>query len=193
MQEINRFRQVVLPVLSAFFIAAVIILSMEWMRLDSIEKKKKKSAPVMEREHMPESVRWQKKVIFRYEPVFILSGKQPFSPGPAVPFRDLEPVGNTWLRAEAEVCFRGCCDSLKCSLVATCNHKGTNYKYMSLPLELLNLKSGQWNRINMDYKVPRGVYPEDLVQVYFWYRGGEEVKCEKITVNSYKTAGEPLH
>ncbi|MEI7898372.1 MAG: hypothetical protein WCJ26_15145, partial [bacterium] len=73
-----------------------------------------------------------------------------------------------------------------CSLVATCNHNGINYKYMSVPVEKEAVKPNQWNKICIDYRIPPPPGREDILQVYFWYRGSGEMLVDDIVVNIYK-------
>jgi hypothetical protein len=111
-----------------------------------------------------------------------LSQKVPFSPGLWIRFSELKPGDSTWIRATGYVWFSCPVSEARCSLVATCNHNGVNYKYMSIPVELSEVKRGQWNRISIDYRVPPAVDPGDVVQAYFWYRGIGEMLVDDISV-----------
>jgi hypothetical protein len=114
-----------------------------------------------------------------------LSSKVPFSPGLWIKFKDLNPGDSTWISATGYVWF-SCPDSLvKCSLVATCNHQGTNFKYQFIALEKENLQPGKWNRVSLDYRIPPAPDGEDVLQVYFWCRGAEEMLVDDIRVDVF--------
>ncbi|MEI6682356.1 MAG: hypothetical protein WCO44_06995 [Bacteroidota bacterium] len=110
----------------------------------------------------------------------------PYSPGLWMKFRELKPGDSTWLRITGYVWFSCPPRDLKCSLVATCNRKGVNFKYMFMALEKENLKPNQWNRVTMDYRIPRAPDGEDVVQVYFWYRGKGEMLVDDIDIRLYR-------
>ena len=115
-----------------------------------------------------------------------LSSKIPFSPGLWIKFKDLLPGDSAWLRATGYVWFSCPAADARCSLVATCNHNGINYKYMSVPVEKEAVKPNQWNKICIDYRIPPPPGREDILQVYFWYRGSGEMLVDDIVVNIYK-------
>jgi hypothetical protein len=108
-----------------------------------------------------------------------------FSPGISIKFKDLSPGDASWIRATGYVWFSCPASEAKCSLVATCNHKGINYKYMFVPVENEPVKPGRWNRISIDYLIPVAPDREDDLQVYFWYRGGGEMLVDDIDIEYY--------
>jgi hypothetical protein len=127
----------------------------------------------------------------------------PFSPGLWIKFKDIpaslpkriqSPVSpdsvatndnSIWIRAGGFVWFSCPPADLKCSLVATCNHNGANYKYMFVGLETENLISNQWNYVSIDYRVPSPADPEDVLQAYFWFRGDGEMLVDDVEVNVF--------
>ena len=115
-----------------------------------------------------------------------MSPAVPFSPGLWITFRELDPGDSSWIRATGYVWF-SCPDSLvKCSLVATCNHRGVNYKYMFVPLEKQHLVPNRWNRVSIDYRIPLAPDTDDALQAYFWYRGRGEMLVDDVAVEYYK-------
>jgi hypothetical protein len=108
-----------------------------------------------------------------------------FSPGISIKFKDLNPGDSSWIRATGFVWFSCPPSEAKCSLVATCNHNGINYKYMFVPVENEPVKPGQWNRVCLDYQIPEAPDREDLLQVYFWYRGNGEMLVDDIDIEYY--------
>ena len=114
-----------------------------------------------------------------------MSAGVPFSPGLWLQFKDLKQTGVSWIRVTGYVWFSCPPAEAKCSLVATCNHKGMNYKYMFVALEKENLKPRQWNRVSIDYRIPPAVDRDDVLQAYFWYRGGGELLVDDIEVSLF--------
>ena len=111
-----------------------------------------------------------------------MSSAMPFSPGLWTRFRDLPAGGHGWIRATGYVWFSCLPGDVKCSLVATCNHQGANFKYMFIALEKENLVPNRWNKITIDDRIPEPPLGEDILQVYFWYRGNGEMLADDIGV-----------
>ena len=115
-----------------------------------------------------------------------MNASVPFSPGLWMKFKDIDQSRPGWIRVTGFVWFSCQPSEVKCSLVATCNHNGVNYKYMFVPLELKNLKQNQWNGVSIDYAIPEAPDQEDVLQAYFWYRGNGEMLVDDIVVELYK-------
>ena len=111
-----------------------------------------------------------------------LSSHVHYSPGLWIRFSELRPGDSSWLRGSGYIWFSGRPEDVKCSLVATCNHQGTTFKYMFIPLENENLKPGQWNKVAIDYRIPPAPSADDVFQFYFWYRGNEEALVDDVKV-----------
>ncbi len=116
---------------------------------------------------------------------FKLNSRAPFSPGLWIKFKDLIPGDSLWVRATGYVWFDCAPDEVKCYLVATCNHNGINYKYMYIDLEKENLQPSRWNRVSIDYLIPQAPDPEDVVQAYFWHRGGGEILIDDVEITLF--------
>ncbi|MCK9421896.1 MAG: hypothetical protein M0Q38_04810 [Bacteroidales bacterium] len=110
----------------------------------------------------------------------------PFAPGLWIRFRDLLVHDSSWLRATGYVWFSCPPAEVKCSLVATCNHNGVNFKYMSVPLEMENLVPNRWNKVTIDYRIPPVPDKEDVLQAYFWNRGTGKVLVDDFEVRLYE-------
>jgi hypothetical protein len=115
----------------------------------------------------------------------ILSSRVPFSPGLWIRFKDINPCDSSWIRVSGYVWFSCPVSEAKCSLVATCNHNGINYKYMFIAIEKEAVTPNQWNRISIDYQIPPASDCEDVLQAYFWYRGSGEMLVDDIDVEFY--------
>jgi hypothetical protein len=115
-----------------------------------------------------------------------MNANVPFSPGLWMKFKDIDPGRPCWIRVTGFVWFSCLPSEVKCSLVATCNHNGVNYKYMFVPLELKSLKQNQWNGVSIDYAIPEAPDREDVLQAYFWYRGNGEMLVDEIVVEFFR-------
>lgn len=124
---------------------------------------------------------------------FRMSSKAEFSPGLWIKFKDLNPGDSSWIRATGYVWFSCPSADVKCNLVSTCNHKGVNFKYMFIPLETENLKPNQWNRVSIDYRIPEAPDGEDVLQAYFWYRGGGEMLVDDVKIEFFKLKKNENH
>jgi hypothetical protein len=114
-----------------------------------------------------------------------MSVQVPFSPGLWIQFKDLNPGDSSWIRATGYIWFTCNPADAQCSLVATCNRNGVNYKYMSIPVEKEVVRPGQWNRISIDYRIPPPLNREDVLLVYFWYRGAGELLVDDIEIEFF--------
>jgi len=120
-----------------------------------------------------------------------MGAQVPFSPGLWIKFRDLDPGDSSWIRATGFVWFDGLPTAVNCWLVVTCNRDGVNFKYMHFDLGKENLLPGRWNRVSIDYRIPPVHSPGDVLQAYFWYRGGaviliDDIEIELITYSKKK-------
>ncbi|MEI7499217.1 MAG: hypothetical protein WCK84_02110 [Bacteroidota bacterium] len=130
-----------------------------------------------------------------------MSSKVPFSPGLWIKFKELysnvspiiKPLDSAWIRATGYVWFSCRPSEAKCSLVATCNHNGINFKYMFVALETENMKPNQWNKVNIDYHIPPAPDCEDILQVYFWYRGNSELLVDDVEVTLFTPGNEKIN
>lgn len=140
---------------------------------------------IVEPEQLPAAFEGKGRQLAFHDAETRLNPEVPFSPGLWVKFKDLGPVDSAWIRATGNVWFSCPASEVKCSLVATCNHNGTNYKYMFVALEYADLKPNQWNRVSIDYLIPLAPDPEDVLQAYFWYRGNGEILVDDIKIEFY--------
>jgi hypothetical protein len=140
---------------------------------------------VAEREYLPEHLEGKGTRLAFHEQSLKLNSGMPFSPGLWIRFSDLNPGDQDWIRATGLVWFSCPADEVKCSLVATCNHNGVNFKYMFVALEYENLLPNQWNRVSIDYRIPPAPRGDDVLQAYFWHRGGAELLVDDIEIEYY--------
>jgi hypothetical protein len=113
---------------------------------------------------------------------FRMNREASFSPGIAIPFKQLSESSSLWVRATVYVYSEFDSAANIANLVITCNHKGENYKYRSVELNKTVLTPGQWNKVTLDYEVPYIPDREDLLQVYVWYHGEKELFIDDFEV-----------
>jgi len=118
---------------------------------------------------------------------FRLDKNQSFSPGIKIPYRELTHKDeDVWIRATGYIYFNGDPKSLLANLVVTCNHDGKNYKYRSVILEKENLLPGTWNAVTLDYLLPNIPDENDQLQIYFWYRGDQEIYLDDFLIRIFE-------
>jgi len=191
-------------------VAAVLLLALfagwQQLRLQSAAEKRRTAGVVPERETLPDTAGWKGRRLAFHDfesgdPADTASncvagghnGNQslrlrpwaPFSPGLWTRFGDLNPGETAWIRVTGYVLGPPDGKPLPAYLVATCNHNGVNFKYMYIDLEKEKLFPGRWNRLMMDYRIPRAPHPGDVLQAYFWYRGTGEMRVDDIEIEYY--------
>jgi len=118
---------------------------------------------------------------------FKMNKEVQFSPGLSVPFMKLSSnEEELWIRATGYVYFICKPEEVLANLVITCRHKRLDYKYRSLVLENEKLKPNIWNRVTLDYLCPYIPDKNDLLQVYFWYRGDKELFIDDLYIELFK-------
>ncbi|MCK4407220.1 MAG: glycosyltransferase family 39 protein [Bacteroidales bacterium] len=109
-----------------------------------------------------------------------------FSPGIEKKFTELTEKDHVWIRASAYVYPVVDTKENPLTLVITFQHKDGNYKYRALNTEDLNLKLNEWNKISMDYLTPWLRSKNDMIKIYFWLRGKNEVYIDDFKVEVFE-------
>jgi hypothetical protein len=178
------FRKYGLPWLTAFFLIGCVVMMVELIRYNQTNlREENQKKPV--REILPASLESSGKRIFIFDQTILLTPDRPFSPGLAMPFRDLLPGENRWIGMTGEVRGTQPADSLIVNLVTTCNRAGVNYKYQAVVAGKKPREQGGWISMMADYRVPDGADPEDLLQAYFWNNGPIPVEVRNIEIVIY--------
>jgi hypothetical protein len=60
------------------------------------------------------------------------------------------------------------------------------YRYASLNLESMQLKSGLWHTVSFDYLLPPGRDPNDLFAAYVWYSGNSNLFIDDLNVEIFE-------
>jgi hypothetical protein len=121
-------------------------------------------------------------IVYQGQYAFRMDAGMAFSPGLQSSFAELSkksPLGirvTTWIYSQIPFAEN------PGSLVITCNHKGLNYRYETISFEKENLKPGQWNKVVMYYLTPKSPDPDDMIQVYVWYRGNKELYVDDLKI-----------
>jgi len=113
---------------------------------------------------------------------FRMDAGKAFSPGLQSSFAELSKKSPIAIRVTAWIYSKIPFPENPGSLVVTCNHEGLNYRYETISFEKENLKPGQWNKIVMYYLTPESPDPDDMIQVYIWYRGNKELYVDDLKI-----------
>ena len=113
---------------------------------------------------------------------FMLTPDCRFSPGLEIKYQDLTNSLSSWIRATGYVYFDYPAKDLKTDLVITCINKGKPYKYKSLRLSNEHLLPYRWNKVTMDYRIPFIPDNNDLVKVYFWDNGSNNIFIDDFDI-----------
>ena len=109
-----------------------------------------------------------------------------FSPGIWIKFKDLTNQGSVWIRATGYVYFTSTAREALASLVMTCCHEGMALKYQTLDIEKENFLPDKWNKVTLDYETPVISDRDDLLQVYFWYRGKDALYLDDFIIEIFE-------
>jgi hypothetical protein len=113
---------------------------------------------------------------------FRMDTEKAFSPGFQSSFAELSKKSPLGIRVTAWIYSKIPFPENPGSLVVTCNHEGLNYRYETISFEKENLKPGQWNKVIMYYLTPESPDPDDIIQVYVWYRGKNELYVDDLKI-----------
>jgi hypothetical protein len=117
---------------------------------------------------------------------FRMDSAMQFSPGISMTYGELSKIGKAHIRAVAWIYSKEPFNANPGSLVATSNHSGSNYKYESVGFDDERMRTGQWNKVILHYLTPDSPDPEDILQVYIWYRGNKELYIDDIKIELFE-------
>jgi hypothetical protein len=109
-----------------------------------------------------------------------------FSPGLRSSYADLSEKLQVGIRVTAWVYSKVPFPDNPGSLVVTSNHEGLNYRYETISLESGNLMPEQWNKVGMYYLTPESPDPEDVIQIYVWFRGKNELYIDDLKIELFE-------
>ncbi len=79
------------------------------------------------------------------------------------------------------------------SLVLNMPHKKYNLKYRGVEIEQYPFKKGEWNKMTFDYLTPYPYSEKDVIEIYIWHRGKDDLYFDNICVEAYETKNEDLN
>lgn len=121
----------------------------------------------------------------RTEGVLVLTGEQPYSPGPDVPYRRLTGKDHAWLRISARLWVdSGATDPPR--MVCAFHHRGGSYKYVARTWDPATVRHGAWNRLSFDYLTPEVRSPDDDLKVYLWNQPGGTWRADDLQVELFE-------
>jgi len=116
---------------------------------------------------------------------FVMNKDNPFTSAIKIPYDKITSGSHAWIRASAWIYIPGNIQNNKTSLVVTFQYKGKNYKYRGFDIENADLKTDEWNFVSMDYLTPEVRSGKDILVVYLWYRGREQVYVDDLKVEAF--------
>ena len=126
--------------------------------------------------------------------VFAYSGRKAFrldtglqfTPGGTLKFRELPASYPLGLRLSAMVYSETDFKKVPAHMIMSLQHKGQSYRYQPLDLQELNLVSGKWNRIKLDYVIPRAYDPDDEFVSTIWYSGDKALYIDDLKLELFE-------
>lgn len=111
-----------------------------------------------------------------------------FSPVWKRPYHFLTNKEYAWVRAEAWICID---DTTGLHgdpplLVISYEARGRALKYKSVPLDMKDLKPGEWRRVTTDYMTPYPLYNDDQVASYIWHRSPAKIHVDDFQIEAYE-------
>jgi hypothetical protein len=120
---------------------------------------------------------------------FTLDSLHQFSPAIHIPYREITRKDHCWMMVSGWVYVTDTTIRIPLSLVATFNHKGKAYRWVSKDLDKqVSLIPGKWNKLEFDYLSPDIRNSKDELNVYFWLREQVPypVKVDALHVVAYE-------
>lgn len=125
--------------------------------------------------------------------VFACSGKKAFfldpglqfTPGGTLQLKMLPPLYPLGLRLSVMVYSESDFKNAPADIIITLKHKEVSYRYMTISLQDLNLVSGKWNYVKLDYVIPKEFDPEDEVTSTIWYKGDKKLYIDDLKLELF--------
>ena len=117
---------------------------------------------------------------------FRMDTNMQFSPGIRIRYADLTQKLKTGIRVTVWIYSKEPFTDNPGSLVVTSNHAGLNYRYEAILFEKENMKPGEWNKAVLHYLTPESPDPNDILQVYVWYRGRQVMYIDDLKIELFE-------
>jgi len=115
-----------------------------------------------------------------------LDGIERFSPAVKVPYSAISMKKDAVAKITVSVFVPSSQSFSGGNLVFSSFHQGMEYRYASLNLESMQLKSGLWHTVSFDYLLPPGRDPNDLFAAYVWYSGNSNLFIDDLNVEIFE-------
>jgi len=116
----------------------------------------------------------------------VLDSSSRYSPGYHILIGDFIKGKLKGIRITAEVYATDEKALFETNLIITSVHEGKNYRIKRLNLGDLRLKTGKWNTVSLDYRMPADVYDADQLYSFVWYTGHKSVYIEDLKYEGFE-------
>jgi len=115
-----------------------------------------------------------------------LTPKGIYSPVIEKAFKDITRDDHVWFKVSVYVFIETQDVVEDFSLVVHFDHKGYAYNYKTVESKNLDIKKGEWNKIEFDYLSPEVRNGNDLFRAFVWYRGNRYLLIDDLKVDVYE-------
>lgn len=123
-----------------------------------------------------------KKTIPIFSQPVVISNRNIYSKAIKIPYKELTQKDYIWIHCVAVVTPFSISKNYSCHLAVNMLHNGKAYKWMSLPIQKLNLKPNKTDTITFDYLTPEIRSNEDELMIQFWHQSGDSIKIHNLKV-----------
>jgi len=117
---------------------------------------------------------------------FRMDTNMQFSPGIRITYGELTRKLKAGIRVSAWIYSKDPFNVNPGSMVVTSNHAGLNYRYEAILFEKENMIPGKWNKVVLHYLTPESPDPQDILQVYIWYRGKQVMYVDDLKIELFE-------
>ena len=127
----------------------------------------------------------QEKIFYNGKGAMRLDSGLRFTPDVSMKLSRLPAVYPLGIRLTANVFSETDFKDNPANMVITLRHQGQLYRYKPLALQELSLPKGKWNRVKLDYVIPRMYDPNDDLIPFLWYAGSSAMYVDDLKVEVY--------
>ena len=106
-------------------------------------------------------------------------------------FSDLTSGHYVWFRVSAYVYPVKPIEQHPISLVMAAFHENSIYGYQETDSETIQLETGKWNKITMNYLSPEMRFSDDIFKAYIWNRGFNELYIDDFKLEVFVPRFDP--
>ena len=120
---------------------------------------------------------------------YITSSVNPNCPAIEFMYKDICSKSYTWIKASVWVFSRYPADSINAVFSIELKHRGYTFKYKGHPIDNINYKANQWNKLEYYYLIPDDLRSKkDEIKTFFSNKSNYPIYVDDLMLQSY----EPL-